>query len=93
MGMEETWKSLGFALHITNTEVDTISRKFYYRPSNYIRDILHAWLQQHYNTSRCGPPSWRLPCQAIHEEKGGNNPFLARKIAKKHRGKSEGLGT
>ena len=36
---------------------------------------------------------YHLGGQAIHEEEGGDDPSLARKIAKEHGSKCVGLGT
>ena len=75
------WKALGLALRLRAAQLDTISSKNHTDPTESLRDMLLAWLQQHYDTTRFGQPSWRLMCQVIHKRAGGNNPGLARKIA------------
>ena len=75
------WKSLGQALRVRPAEMDTISATHNNDPTECLRDVLKAWLQQHYDTRRFGQPSWRMLCQAVHRPVGGNNPALAMKIA------------
>ena len=79
--MAPKWRPLGLALRLKPAQLDTISSKNHTDPSECLRDMLLAWLQQRYDTTKFGQPSWRLLCQAIHKPAGGNNPGLARKIA------------
>ena len=84
MDMASKWKSLGLALRLRNADLDTISSKNHADPCNCLRDMLLAWLQQHYDTKRFGQPSWRLLSQAIYNRAGGDNPVLAETIAQQH---------
>ena len=84
MDVASSWRSLGLALRLKATELDTISIKNHTDPTECLRDMLLAWLQQRYDVKRFGPPSWRMLCQAISKRVGGNNPALARKIADYH---------
>ena len=81
MDMASKWRPLGLALRLKPAQLDTISSKNHTDPTECLRDMLLSWLQQHYDTTKFGEPSWRLLCQAIHKPAGGNNPGLARKIA------------
>ena len=81
--MASEWQYLGLALRLNIAELGTMSSK---NNAGYLRGILLAWLQQHYDIKRFGPPSWRMLCQAISKPVGGNNPALARKIADHHPG-------
>ena len=78
------WKFLGLALRLKPAELDRISSKNHNDPMECLRDMLHAWLQQHYDVKKFGLPSWKLLCEAISKPAGGNNPGLARKIADCH---------
>ena len=84
MDVASRWKSLGLALRIKAAELDTISSKNHTDPTDCLKDMLLAWLQQRYDTKKFGPPSWRMLCQAIFKPAGGNNPALARSIAGRH---------
>ena len=86
MDVAARWRSVGLALRLRVAELDTISSKNHTDPTECLKDMLLAWVQQHYNINEFGPPSWRLLCQAIFKQAGGNNPALARKIAEHHRG-------
>ena len=82
MDVASRWRSLGLALRLKPAELDSISTKNRDDPTECLRDMLLAWLQQ--RSSKFGPPSWRILCQAISKRAGGNNPALARKIADYH---------
>ena len=45
---------------------------------------LAEWLNMSYNTSRFGPPSWKLLVAAVADPAGGNNHALAERIAQKY---------
>ena len=87
MDVAARWRSVGLALRLRVAELDTISSKNHTDPTECLKDMLLAWVQQHYNINEFGPPSWRLLCQAIFKQAGGNNPALARKIAEHHHGR------
>ena len=84
MDMASRWKQLGLALGLSAAELETISSKNHTDPTECLRDMLLAWLQQRHDTIKFGQPSWRVLCKAIHTPVGGNNPGLARKIAGQH---------
>ena len=84
MDITAKWKLLGLALRLKAAELDTISSKNHIDPTECLRDMLLAWLQQRYDFKKFGPPSWRMLCQAISKSAGGNNPALASKLAKLH---------
>ena len=86
MDVAAKWSFVGLALRLKAAELNAISLKNKYDPTECLKDMLLAWVQQHYDINEFGPPSWRLLCQAIFKEAGGNNPALARKIAEHHRG-------
>eukprot|EP00731_Ephydatia_muelleri_P005999 Em0003g247a len=88
MDVAARWRSVGLALRLRVAELDTISSKNHTDPTECLKDMLLAWVQQHYNINEFGPPSWKLLCQAIFKKAGGNNPALARKIAEHHRGRA-----
>ena len=84
MDVAAKWRSLGLALRLKAAELDTISTKNHTDPTECLRDMLLAWLQQRYDSKRFGPPSWWMLCQAIFKPAGGNNPALGREIAEGH---------
>ena len=86
MDVAARWRSLGLALRLKVVDLDTISLKNNNDPTECLGDMLLSWIQQRYDVSRFGLPSWKLLCQAISKSPGGNNPALARKIAKCHNG-------
>ena len=89
MDVAARWKPLGAALGLKASDLDTIQARHQGDPTECLRDMLVAWLQQRYDTTMFGQPSWRLLCHAVYKPVGGNNPFLARRIA----GRYEGMGS
>ena len=79
MVMASKWHSLGLALKLKPSELDTISSKNHNDSDECLKYMLLAWLQQRgYDAKTSGQqPSWRLLCQAISKPAGGNNPALA----------------
>ena len=80
MDMASKWRPLGLALRLKSAQLDTISSKNHTDPTECLRDMLLSWLQQCYDTTKFGQPSWRLLCQAIDNPAGGNNPGLAKRL-------------
>ena len=48
--------------------------------------VLIEWLNQTYDTSRFGQPSWQLLVAAVAHPAGGNNRVLSERIAARHNG-------
>ena len=84
MDVAARWELLGTALRLRPSDLDTIQLKHQSDPTKCLKDMLVAWLQQCCDTRRFGQPSWRLLCQAVCKQVGGNNPGLARRIAGNH---------
>ena len=84
MDVEWKWRALGLALRLKPSELDSIKSKNLGDPTECLRDTLQAWLLQRYDVQRYGPPSWDMLCEAVKERAGGNNPALAKSIARKH---------
>eukprot|EP00731_Ephydatia_muelleri_P007182 Em0003g1430a len=78
------WKDLGLALRVKCSTLDTISSKNHYNPEDCLRDTLQAWLQQQYDTTKFGQPSWQVLCKAVENRAGGKNPALAKSIRERH---------
>ena len=78
------WRSLGLALRLKASALNTICSKNHSNPTECLNDMLLEWLQQHYDIKKFDPPSWKLLCQAVSKSGGGDNPALARKIADGH---------
>ena len=80
------WKDVGLALRLdpdTLNEIEADCKNV----KNCLREVLAKWLKKLYNTSRYGPPSWKLLVAAVGHPAGGNNLALAEKIAERHNGK------
>ena len=82
--MASRWKQLGLALGLSAAELENISSKNHTDPTECLRDMLLAWLQQRHDTIKFGQPSWRVLCAKPYTYLLGNNPGLAGKIAGQH---------
>ena len=84
MDLASKWKDLGLALRVKRSTLDTISSNNHCNPEDCLRDTLQAWLQQQYDTTKFGQPSWQILCNAVESRAGGNNPALAGKMRERH---------
>ena len=79
-------RSLGLALGILASKLDTIRSKCISDPNEILTEVLHTWLKQAYDVEKHGQPSWRTLVQAVNSRAGGEDPALAREIADSHPG-------
>ena len=80
------WPSISFALRLLPSDKDTIARSCRDIPGDCLREVLSKWLQRCYDTTRHGPPTWQMLVAAVANSAGGDNPGLAREIARSHPG-------
>ena len=81
MDVAAKWKALGGALRLRPPDLDTIKGD----PTECLRDMLLAWLQQRYDVKQYGAPSWDMLTKAVGKRSGGDNPALEEQIATMHR--------
>ncbi len=48
-------------------------------------EVIENWLNGNYNTTRFGVPTWKMLVEVVVHPNGGNNNFLAERIASEHR--------
>ena len=80
------WKGVGEALRLKHDLLSRIEADKH-DVINRLDEVLIQWLNKSYNTSRFGPPSWRLLVAAVAHPAGGNDRALAEQIAAKYNGK------
>lgn len=78
------WKNVFIILRVNPHELDAIERVHWRYPSKALEEATNTWLAKAYDVGKYGPPSWKKLVEAISHEAGGDNPRLAREIAKKH---------
>ena len=49
-------------------------------------EVVEEWLKGNYNTTRFGRPTWKMLVKVVANPNGGNNNYLAKKIASQHPG-------
>ena len=91
LNLAHNWKGVGEALRL---HPDLLSRIQANHPTDVtecLSAVLTEWLKKAYNTSRFGPPSWKLVVAAVANPAGGNDRSLADQIALKYNGKCNKL--
>ena len=86
LGVASNWRGVGEALRLEAGVLDIIESDGKDSKS-CLAKVLTEWLNQNYNTSCFGRPSWKLLVAAVAHPAGGNNRALAKKIAQKYNGK------
>ena len=76
--------SLGLALGISASNLETIHSKSANDPEATLTEVLNTWLKQVYDVKKHGHPSWKTLVQAVDNDAGGKNPASAMKIAACH---------
>ena len=76
------WKSIGQALRLNPSKLKKIEKENS-DLADCMSEVLILWLDKAYNTKKFGEPSWELLVTAVAHPRGGNNPALAEKMAKK----------
>ena len=89
LDVESKWKSIGKALRLKPSVLESIEADCRDVKSSMDK-VLTKWLNQSYNVSRFGPPSWKLLVAAVAHPNGGDNRALAERIAQKYNGKYDG---
>ena len=85
VGVAHNWKGIGEALRLKPSVLDSIEDDGK-NAENRMNKVLTEWLKKAYNTTRFGPPSWKLLAAAVAHPAGGNNHALAEEIAHKYKG-------
>ena len=80
------WTNVCFALRLLPSHEDTIAKSCNGIPEDCLRKVLSKWLQRCYDTTRHGPPTWQMLVAAVGNSAGGDNPGLAKEIARSHPG-------
>ena len=86
MSLAGRWINVCFALRLLPSHEDTIAKSCHGIPEDCLRKVLSKWLQRCYDTTRHGLPTWRMLVAAVANSTGGDNPGLAREIARNHPG-------
>ena len=79
----DRWKHIGLALRLDPDQVKRIERENR-DLEDCLTEVLTLWLKRNYNTERFGEPSWEMLARAVGHRSGGNDPALAREIARRY---------
>ena len=86
LDVAQNWESVGMTLRLKPALLSRIQAN-HPTVEECFTKVLTEWLNESYNTSLFGPPSWKLLVAAVADPAGGNNRALAEQIAKKFNGK------
>ena len=78
------WKGFGLALRLAPPLLNKIEKESGSNVDNCLKNVISMFLQQKYDISKYGCPTWRKIIQAVKHRTGGSNPALAFKIANNH---------
>ena len=81
------WKGVGEALRLKPALLRRIQANHPTDVTECLSAVLAEWLKKAYNTTRFGPPSWKLLVAAVADPAGGNDRALAERIVQRHKGK------
>ena len=84
LDVAHNWKGVGMALRLKPALLHRIQADHPGDVKECLTEALTEWLNESYNTSRFGPPSWKLLVAAVADPAGGNNRALAEQIAQKY---------
>ena len=79
--VQSRYYELGTQLHLRT--LDSIKNR---SPTDTIAmgAVIEDWLKGNYNTERFGFPTWKMLAEVVAHPNGGNNSYLAEKIASEH---------
>ena len=86
MSLAGRWPSICIVLRLLPSDRDTIARGCRDVPRDCLMEVFIKWLQRCYDTKKYGPPTWRMLVAAVGNSAGGDNPGLAKQIARSHQG-------
>lgn len=86
MRIKTRYKTFGMLLGLSFVELKAIQKTNMFDMEDALMQVVITWLQQKYNTTKFGLPTWRRIVEAIDSEAGGNNHALAKQIASHHPG-------
>ena len=79
----DRWKFIGLGLRLRNPDLNKIATEG--RPvTDCFTDMLELWLNQNYNVTKYGEPSWQMLENAVRAPAGGNNSAIADQIQRKY---------
>ena len=81
--VQSRYYEIGTQLHLRG--LDTIKNKIS-TDTIAMGEVVEEWLKGNYNIKRFGPPTWKMLAKVVANPNGGNNYFLANKIARDHLG-------
>ena len=87
LNVAHKWKGVGEALRLHPDLLNNIQADHPTNVTECLSAVLTEWLKKNYDTSRFGPPSWKLLVAAVANPAGGNDHALAEQIAQKYNGK------
>lgn len=80
----ERWRAIGEGLRLGFGKLDGIGDQHRCKPQDCLAAVLTKWLKKEYNVEKFGEPTWQWIVKIVASPAAGNDPALAKTIAKKH---------
>ena len=82
--LSNCYYDIGLGLRLSISELESIESSYKDNPRRALTKVVTAWLQEHYDTEKFGPPTWKMLVKAVDSPAGGGDHTLAQKIASNH---------
>ncbi len=82
--VQSRYYEIGTQLHLR--ALDAIRKNSSTDTTIAMGEVVEEWLKENYNTEKFGHPSWKMLVEVVANPNGGNNNYLAKKIAREHPG-------
>ena len=79
--LSSKWRAIGLRLHMRQCVLNDIEA---HPGDQRMTAMLTEWLNQNYNVTKFGKPTWEKLVEAVEHRTGGANPALAREIERRH---------
>ena len=80
------WMDVGLVLGIRHTYLTEIRSTYCESPRKCLKETLAQWLKRAYDVGRNGLPTWKKMVEVTADPIAGDNPALARTLARNHQG-------
>ncbi len=77
-------KPIGVGFGLKLSKLNEIEETHHGTPKKCFLDVVTYWLNQNYNISKFGEPSWRKVVEVVASPAAGDNMVLATSIAQNH---------
>lgn len=82
--LSSRYYDIGLGLRLSISELDSIESSYRDNPRRALTKVVTAWLHEHYDVEKFGPPTWQMLVKAVDSPAAGDDHILAQKMASNH---------